>query len=121
MSRVFITLWTGWAARDRRWSPDTVSLSFSTGKGVASLVLHRLVDRGLLDYDDFVAEHWPEFAAADKGTITVRELMSHRAGLHRVLGLVPGPTALLDTDAVARALAAAPPDPRRLMGPATTR
>ena len=112
-----LDLWAGWAAPDRRWTSDTVSLCFSTGKGVASTVLHRLADRGLVGYDDPVAQHWPEFAQAGKERITVRELMSHRAGLHRVLGLVPGPRGLLDVDAVARALAASPPDPRRLKGP----
>ena len=36
-----VDIWSGWAARDTRWQSDTVSVSFSTGKGVASTVLHR--------------------------------------------------------------------------------
>ena len=112
-----LDIWAGWAARDRRWNHDTVALSFSTGKGVASTVLHRLAERGLVKYDSPVAEYWPEFAAAGKDTITVRELMSHRAGLHKARGLVPGRFGLLDSDAVAVALAAAPPDRRRTTGP----
>ncbi|MBM7459279.1 serine hydrolase domain-containing protein [Rhodococcus coprophilus] len=112
-----LDIWAGWAARDRRWNRDTVALSFSTGKGVASTVVHRLADRGLVKYDSPVAEYWPEFAAAGKDTITVRELMSHRAGLHKARGLVPGRFGLLDSEAVAVALAAAPPDPRRTTGP----
>ena len=78
-----LDIWAGNADRDRRWDHDTVSLSFSTGKGVASTVVHRLAERGLIDYDAPVAQYWPEFAAAGKDKITVRELMSHRAGLHR--------------------------------------
>jgi CubicO group peptidase (beta-lactamase class C family) len=112
-----LDIWAGWAARDRYWAHDTVSLSFSTGKGVASTLLHRLADRGLVDYDDPVAKYWPEFGSAGKEAITVRELMSHRAGLHRSRGLVPGRLGLLDSQAVATALAAARPDPRRLSGP----
>ncbi|MDV2478357.1 beta-lactamase family protein [Rhodococcus zopfii] len=112
-----LDIWAGWATRDRRWAHDTVALSFSTGKGVASTVLHRLAERGLVKYDDPVAAYWPEFGAAGKEAITIRELMSHRAGLHRVRGLMPGPLDLLDSDAVAKALAAAPPDRRRLSGP----
>lgn len=112
-----LDIWAGWAARDQRWKRDTVVLSFSTGKGVASTVLHRLAERGLVKYDSPVAQYWPEFAAAGKDAITVRELMSHRAGLHKARGLVPGRFGLLDSEAVAVALAAAPPDPRRLAGP----
>ncbi|WP_432793426.1 serine hydrolase domain-containing protein [Rhodococcus ruber] len=112
-----LDIWAGWASRDKRWTHDTVALSFSTGKGVASTVLHRLAERGLVDYDEPVATYWPEFGAAGKESITVRELMSHRAGLHRARGLVPGRFGLLDSDAVAAALAASVPDPRRLAGP----
>ena len=34
-----------------------------------------------MSYDDTVATHWPEFAANGKGDITVRQMMSHQAGL----------------------------------------
>ncbi|WP_254699075.1 serine hydrolase domain-containing protein [Rhodococcus sp. SGAir0479] len=112
-----LDVWAGWASPTRKWASDTMTLSFSTGKGVASTVLHRLAQRGLLDYDTPVATYWPEFEAAGKGSITVRELLSHRAGLHRIRGLVPGRLALLDHERVAAALAAAPPDPRRTRMP----
>lgn len=109
--------WTGWRAKDRKWTPDTVTLCFSTGKGVASTVVHRLADRGLIDYDTPVAAYWPEFAAAGKQRITVRELMSHRAGLHNIRAVAPTREVLLDTERLARALAAARPDPRRHRAP----
>lgn len=112
-----LDVWAGWATREQRWREDTVALSFSTGKGVASTVVHRLAERRLIDYDTPVAEYWPEFAAAGKEAITVRELLSHRAGLHRVRGLVPGRLGLMDHDRMSAALAAAAPDRRRLTGP----
>jgi CubicO group peptidase (beta-lactamase class C family) len=40
-----------------------------------------LLERGLLDLDAPVARYWPEFAAAGKAAITVRQLLSHQAGL----------------------------------------
>jgi CubicO group peptidase (beta-lactamase class C family) len=64
-----------------------------------------------------VADYWPEFGAAGKDAITVRDLLTHRAGLHRVRGLMRSPLDLLDYDAVVQALASAPADPRRLRGP----
>lgn len=108
-----VDVWSGWATKSQRWRHDTVALSFSTGKGVASTVLHRLAERGLIDYDTPICYYWPEFGEAGKVAITVRELMSHRAGLHRVRGLVPGPLGLLDQNRMADALAAATPDSRR--------
>ena len=112
-----LDLWAGWRTRDEEWTHDTVTLCFSTGKGVASTVLHRLADRGLVDYDTPVADYWPEFAAAGKQRITVRELMSHRAGLHNVREIAPTQEILLDTERLAVALARATPDPRRYKGP----
>lgn len=40
---------------------------FSGTKGMAATVIHRLADRGLIDYDTPVAEYWPAFAANGKG------------------------------------------------------
>ena len=65
------------------WQPDTMSVSFSTTKGVTATALHILVDRGLIDYDDPVAKFWPEFAREGKERITVRHLLCHQAGLYR--------------------------------------
>ncbi|MEU1209214.1 serine hydrolase domain-containing protein [Nocardia sp. NPDC005825] len=111
--RPVLDIWTGVAEPGRPWRRDTMAMSYSTGKGVAATVIHRLADRGLLDYDRPVAEYWPEFAAAGKEFITVRDLLNHRAGLHRVRGLITG-DAFLDHDTMAAALASARPDPRRL-------
>ncbi len=61
---------------------DTLFLSFSTTKGVAATALHILAGRGLIDYDAPVARYWPEFAANGKERITVRQAITHQAGLH---------------------------------------
>ncbi|MDH6291026.1 CubicO group peptidase (beta-lactamase class C family) [Rhodococcus opacus] len=42
----------------------------------------------------------------------MRELLTHQAGLRRVRGLAPGPSALFDHDSVVGALASAAPDRR---------
>lgn len=61
--------------------PTAMMTVFSSTKGLAAITLGLLVDRGLLDLDERVATYWPEFAAASKGTVTVRQLLSHQAGL----------------------------------------
>lgn len=96
--RTVVDLWTGVADRRgvRPWAPDTLGISFSTTKGVASTVVHRLVDRGALAYDEPVASYWPEFAAGGKGRVTVRDLLTHRAGLHSVRAVAERAEDLLD-------------------------
>ncbi|MEW2257459.1 serine hydrolase domain-containing protein [Streptomyces sp. NPDC047869] len=76
-------LWGGWAdaARTRPWERDTLVNVWSTTKGPVALCAHVLADRGLLDFDRPVAAYWPEFAAAGKEDVRVRDLLSHRAGL----------------------------------------
>ncbi|MFE9788354.1 serine hydrolase domain-containing protein [Nocardia salmonicida] len=112
--RPVVDIWAGWAAKDLRWTGENIALTFSTGKGVAATVLHRVAERGLIDYEEPVATYWPEFGTHGKDDITVRDVLSHRAGLHRVRGLVPGREGILDYDAVVTALAESPADPRRI-------
>jgi CubicO group peptidase (beta-lactamase class C family) len=96
-----VDLWGGWRdlARTRPWQEDTLVLVFSTTKGMASLALAVAHARGLLDYDEPIATYWPTFAQGGKGAITVRQLVSHQAGLvaldHHLT-----PTLLADHDAV---------------------
>jgi len=106
--RTVLDLCAGTADRrgTRPWTRDTVALSFSTSKGIASTVIHRLADRGLLAYDEPVAAHWPEFAAGDKGGVTIRDLLTHRAGLSSVRAVAHRPEDLLDHIAMEDRLAA---------------
>ena len=78
------------------WQADTLSLSYSTTKGIASTLLHVLVDRGALDYDDPVARYWPGFAKGGKGEITLRQLLCHEAGLYDVRSMVDHARRMLD-------------------------
>jgi CubicO group peptidase (beta-lactamase class C family) len=78
-----VDIWAGVADRrtGRLWADDTLQLVYSTTKGAAAICVARLVEAGALSYDDAIATHWPEFAANGKEAITVRQLMSHQAGL----------------------------------------
>jgi len=109
-----VDVWTGWSDRGGTvpWRADTAPMVFSATKGMASTVIHRLVDRGLIDYDAPVAEYWPEFAANGKAQLTVREVMRHRAGLSGLRGATRED--LLDHLVMEERLAAA--SPGRLLG-----
>ena len=65
---------------------DSLLPVFSSSKGATAVVIALLVQRGQLDLDARVSSYWPEFAAAGKGEVTVRQLLSHQAGLHGVDG-----------------------------------
>lgn len=108
-----IDVWAGYADRHGvvPWTADTMSMSFSTTKGVASTVMHRLADRGELDYDARVAYYWPAFGVAGKQDVTVRQLMSHQAGLHDITRVLDSVDDLLDHQLLEQRLAAASPDP----------
>ena len=49
---------------------------------VAALAVAILVDQGRASYDEPVAKHWPEFAAAGKAEITIGQILSHQSGLN---------------------------------------
>lgn len=107
--RCVFDMWGGArSAQGEPWLEDTLSVSFSTTKGVASTALHMLVDRGEVAYDDRVAKYWPEFAANGKEAITVRQVMSHAAGLYEIRQILSHADDLLDWDTTVEALAAAP-------------
>jgi len=111
--RPVVDLWGGLADREtgRPWERDTLCLVFSATKGVTAIVVHRLIERGVLALDAPVARWWPEFAAAGKGAITLRDVLTHRAGLATV-----DATLTLDEvlawRPVCDAIAAQAPDPR---------
>jgi CubicO group peptidase (beta-lactamase class C family) len=103
-----VDVWTGFADRlgSEFWTADTGAMVFSVTKGMASTVIHRLADRGLIDYDTAVAAYWPEFGANGKADITVRDVMRHRAGLSHLNGV--GKADLLNHLAMEERIAAAP-------------
>jgi len=83
----------------------TIQLVASTTKFVESLSIALLVDRGLLSYDDRIVDRWPTFAerGTGKASVTVRQLMMHRAGLP-VFERKLGDDELFDLDMRARFL-----------------
>ncbi|HTS99365.1 MAG TPA: serine hydrolase domain-containing protein [Streptosporangiaceae bacterium] len=74
--RIVADLWGGEGV-----GPDDLQGVFSSTKGAAAVCVALLVQRGVLDLDAPVARYWPEFAQAGKEAVTVRQALSHQAGL----------------------------------------
>lgn len=87
---------------------DTLFTSFSTTKGITATCMHLLAERGQLDYDAPIVRYWPEFGANGKQKATVRDALTHRAGVPQ---MPPGatPEDLCDWDGICAAIAALPP------------
>jgi CubicO group peptidase (beta-lactamase class C family) len=81
--RPVVDIWAGTADRrtGRPFEHDSTTVIFSCTKGVMAVCAYLLVQDGRLDLDAPIATYWPEFAQAGKDRITVRDAMSHRAGL----------------------------------------
>jgi len=78
-----VDIWGG--VRDKQtgkpWEQNTMVIVHSATKGLAAMTLAMLHSRGLLDYDERVANYWPEFAQNGKEAVSVRQLLAHQAGL----------------------------------------
>lgn len=79
---------------------DTRHVLFSTTKPYTAGTVHHLVDEGLVDYDDYVVDHWPEFGRNDerKEDVTIRHVLSHQSGLHSIPAIDDNPEVWDDPD-----------------------
>lgn len=78
-----VDLWAGTRDVDGEvpWAVDTAQVVRSATKGVTAAVPLLLHQRGQLDLDAPVGTYWPEFKAAGKERVTVRQLLAHQAGV----------------------------------------
>ncbi len=82
--RKVVDMWGGVrnGATGQPWEEDTMVLVFSATKGLSAMAMALAQSRGLLDYEERVCKYWPEFAEQGKEGVTVRQLLSHQAGLY---------------------------------------
>ncbi len=78
-----VDLWGGFSNLDTKtkWTEDTLQLIFSSTKGITATMANILLQQGKLEEDALVSDYWPEFKQNSKETITVKQLLSHKAGL----------------------------------------
>ena len=90
-NKVMVDLWGGHldARKNRLWEADSLCSVWSLGKAVTALCALQLVEKNLIELDRPVADYWPEFSNNGKHDITVRHLLSHRAGLPALQELPP--------------------------------
>lgn len=67
-------------------TPRTPFCTFSVSKAVTAVVMHVLDERDVLRLDDPVTEYLPEFGRHGKDWVTLRHVLTHRAGIPAVTG-----------------------------------
>jgi CubicO group peptidase (beta-lactamase class C family) len=104
-----VDLWGGLSdpATGRPWRRDSLVNFYSAGKPLVACLVLRLVDAGLVDLDDPVASVWPAFSVGGKGPATVRQALSHRAGVPAIAADLTNED-LYSWDTMVDALAATP-------------
>lgn len=65
-------------------TPSTMFNLFSASKMVTAMLVHLCDQRGLVHLDDPVAHYIPEFGAHGKHRITLRHVLTHRAGIPHI-------------------------------------
>lgn len=73
---LFVDVWAG-----PHLAADSLLVPWSVTKSILGFSIALLIERGQLDLDARVAGYWPEFAAKGKQHVTVRQVLSHQAGL----------------------------------------
>merc|ERR1719228_2471135 len=75
-----VDLW-GSALGDQDYDGDSLQCIFSSSKAVTAIAVAQLVDRGHLNYNNPVANYWPEFGQNLKANITVGDILRHEGGI----------------------------------------
>lgn len=75
---------TGEARRGVPLAPDSLMLWMSAVKPVIGVAVLQLCQRGLLQLDDPVCRHLPEFGAGGKDAVTIRHVLTHTGGFPAV-------------------------------------
>src|SRR5690606_5029982 len=104
-----LDIYTGKKSEREAWQPDTLSVCYSTGKGILATLAHILVSQGLISYDVPVAEYWPEFAQQGKDQVTLAHMLSHQSGLYDIRNMVEDAREMLDWPHMLDRIAAARP------------
>ena len=70
--------------REARLTFDTIHPLYSFSKLITGTVVAMARHEGRLDYSDRVSKHIPEFTGGGKNAITIRQCLTHAAGLAKV-------------------------------------
>lgn len=102
---MIVDAWAGLAdpATGRAVDGETLFPVFSVTKGITATVIHRLIERGVLDCRMRIADVWPSFGRLGKEEITLHHALEHTAGIPQMPGGI-GYAELCDWRAICSAI-----------------
>ena len=82
-NELVVDTWGGLAdeTTGRAVDGDTLFNVYSVTKAVAATALHIQAERGYIEYEAPVSRYWPEYGKHGKEKTTVRDVLTHRAGV----------------------------------------
>jgi CubicO group peptidase (beta-lactamase class C family) len=90
-------------------TPETPFTIFSASKAVTAMLVHWLDQQNLIRLDDPVCEYIPEFGVKRKQWITIRHVLTHRAGLPTIAPELMDLDLLSQPEAIVRVMCDATP------------
>lgn len=79
--RQVVDIGGGFTVDGSPYVPSTLQLLYSVTKAVTTVCLMELVQDGQVRLDALVTDYWPEFGQNGKESLTVRDILGHKAGL----------------------------------------
>jgi len=80
-----VDAWAGYQDRGKPVDPDSTLFNvFSVCKAVAATCVHIQAERGLIEYGAPLARYWPQFIGDGREQVTVRHVLTHRSGMHKL-------------------------------------
>lgn len=104
--KTVVDIFGGWrdGAKTARWDAPTMVCMMSVAKGITAICFNMLVDRGLVDVDDYVVDYWPEYGQNGKARTRVRHILDHTAAVPVLTTNPLWPGAMFDREAIVSAL-----------------
>lgn len=106
--RVVVNTAFGNARADKVWTPDTLSVNFSIGKGVMATLIAVLVSKGLLDYHRPICADWADFIQNGKADVRLIDVLTHRADLFDITSVTDSQGTLGEWQTMLKKVAAMP-------------
>jgi CubicO group peptidase (beta-lactamase class C family) len=104
--RTVVDIWGGFRdrAKLKPWDAPTTVCMLSVAKGITAICFNMLIDRGLVDPNARVTEYWPEYGQNGKEKTLVRHFLDHTAAVPVLTTNPLWPGAMLDREAMIKAL-----------------
>lgn len=80
--KALIDIYGGYQNKNILWNKNTIVNVHSTGKGIVLMCVSILIDKGILNINEYVHNYWPEFKKKNKQKIKIKHLLRHQSGLY---------------------------------------